>query len=78
MLAKKCDICGAFFVDEEKAVNDEHDENNLILRRRTKNGFVQTCDMDICPDCVNGLHRMFDERRKGHLGDMKEGSNNAG
>lgn len=78
MFAKKCDICGAFFVDEEKAVNDEHDENNLILKRRTKDGVVVTCDMDICPDCVNSLYHMFYERRKEHLGGMKEDSNNAG
>lgn len=77
MFAKKCDICGAFFVDEEKAVNDEHDENNLILKRRTKDGVVVTCDMDICPDCVNSLYRMFYERRKEHLDNTKEGGNNA-
>ena len=66
MFAKKCDICGTFFVDEEKAVfeHDEYAENKLILKRATKDGCVKTCDMDICPDCVNSLHRMFDERRK--------------
>ena len=70
MLARKCDLCGAFYDEIE---DDLQRVNGIAWINIDNKGEITTCDAyDLCPDCMTTISYFITNRKRGAENDLKE------
>ena len=55
MNAKKCDVCGAFYMSYNNGRNDKKPNGLRLIREDEEFGLFVTNQYDCCPDCMNKI-----------------------